>query len=95
MSVCIFSLGIALPLTVLPLAGSGKISIGHRPGWLMPPLKGPARPEIGESGVHLQGLGDFLLSIQMSQEQTTFTPPPPSPSSPSALQHHWREQASI
>ena len=61
MSVCIFSLGIAVPLAVLPLAGSGKISIGHRPGWLRPPLKGPARPEIGESDVPLQGLGNFLL----------------------------------
>ena len=61
MSVCIFSLGIALPLAVLPLAGSGKISIGHRPGWLIPQLKGPARPEIGESDVPLQGMGNFLL----------------------------------
>ena len=63
MSVYIFSSGIALPLAVLPLAGSGKIPIGHRRGWLMFPLKGPAaRPEIGESGVPPQGLWDFLLS---------------------------------
>ena len=48
MSAYIFSSEIALPLAVLPLAGSGKIPIGHRPGWLIPPLKGPARPEIEE-----------------------------------------------
>ena len=62
MSVYIFSSGIALLLAVLPLAGSGRIPIGHRPGWLISPVKGPARPEIGESGVPLQGLWDFLLS---------------------------------